>query len=92
MLVLSNGKQIKLFGTSIGIGKTLEIGECYAPNILATTAQPKGDKSEEVQNPHHLTEAEIMEIADFNIRLWLDLKDNLRKFGTTSNKVFRAGD
>ena len=32
--LLSTGKQIKLFGNSIAIGKSLEIGEGYAPNIF----------------------------------------------------------
>ncbi len=32
-LTLSTGKQIKLFGNSIGIGKSLE-AEGYAPNIF----------------------------------------------------------
>ena len=33
--LLSTGKQIKLFGNSIAIGKSLEIGEGYAPNIFS---------------------------------------------------------
>ena len=33
-LYLSSGKQIKLYGTSIAIGKSLEFGEGYAPNII----------------------------------------------------------
>jgi hypothetical protein len=33
-LLLSTGKQIKLFGTSMAIGKSLEIGEGYAPKYF----------------------------------------------------------
>ena len=38
-LVLSTGKQVKLFGSSFAIGKSLEIGEGYAPNIFSFTAE-----------------------------------------------------
>jgi hypothetical protein len=38
-LLLSSGKQIKLFGNSIAIGKSLEIGEGYAPNIFSCIAE-----------------------------------------------------
>ncbi len=34
-LQLSSGKQIKLYGNSVAINKSLEIGEGYAPNILS---------------------------------------------------------
>lgn len=84
VLILGTGKQIKLFGTWIGMGKTLEIGEVYAPNVLTPNTEAG---SEEVINTYHLTEAELMEIADYNIRLWLELKENLRKFGLSS-KIF----
>ena len=41
-----------------------------------------------VSNPYKLTKDELMEIADYNIRLWMDLKDNIRKYGINSTKVF----
>ena len=110
-LILNSGKQIKLFGNSISIGKSLQIGEGYAPNIFSCMEQQQEAKSgvdtskalEEnksinepppretvinVINPYHLSEAEIFEIADYNIRLWLDLKDNIRKYGVNSPRVF----
>jgi len=110
-LKLSTGKQIKLFGNSIAIGNSLEIGEGYAPNIFSCTEQlpetsPIADTSKDssepkavkeqpskkflttVVNPHRLTDREILEIADYNIRLWMDLKDNIRKYGTNNPKVF----
>lgn len=88
-LLLSSGKQIKLFGNSIAIGKSLEIGEGYAPNIFSclsdqTTAKPAGS----ISNPHELTSDEMMELADYNIQLWMDLKANIRKHGTNSPKIF----
>lgn len=88
-ILFSSGRQLKLFGNSIGIGKTLEIGESYTPNILS--ANPV-DVSEEdpttVHNPHRLTREEIMELADFMMHLWLQLKDNIRKNGMDSPKIF----
>lgn len=91
-LVLSTGKQIKFFGSSMAIGKSLEIGEGYAPNIFSCTADLTSDKSTStVTNPHKLTAEEIMEMADYNIRLWMELKDNIRKYGTDNPKIF-TGD
>jgi hypothetical protein len=88
-LLLSSGKQIKLFGSSIAIGKSLEIGEGYAPNIFSCTSEPIAVKSTaSVNNPHDLSSEEIMEMADYNIQLWMDLKANIRKHGLQSAKIF----
>ena len=110
-LMLDSGKQIKLFGNSIAIGKSLQIGEGYAPNIFSCAEQQQVVKStaeagkllqeskpanEQPQkktvtnmiNPYSLTEAEIFEMADYNIRLWMDLKDNIRKYGVNNPKIF----
>ena len=112
-LFLSNGKQIKLFGNSIAIGRSLEIGEGYAPNIFSCIEQKpdeiitpqiikevpgekllkeKTDKksSTSIVNPFRLTSDDLMEIADYNIRLWLDLKDNIRKYGLDNPKIFNT--
>ena len=88
-LHLTSGKQVKLFGNSIAIGKSLEIGEGYAPNILSSIEeQPEAKTSAGVSNPYKLTVDELMEMADYNIQLWMDLKTNLRKYGVESGKVF----
>lgn len=88
-LTLSTGKQIKLYGNSIGIGKSLEVAEGYAPNIFSHI--PNEEKSTPaVSNPHQLTAEEMYELADYSIRLWLDLKDNIRKHGVNSPKVFNS--
>ncbi|MCW3090482.1 MAG: hypothetical protein JWP81_1551 [Ferruginibacter sp.] len=112
-LFLSNGKQIKLFGNSIAIGRSLEIGEGYAPNIFSCIelkpdeiiapqiikevpgeklSKEKPDKklSASIANPFRLTTEDLMEIADYNIRLWLDLKDNVRKYGVDNPKIFNT--
>jgi hypothetical protein len=88
---LSTGKQIKLFGNSIAIGKYLEIGEGYAPNIFSCSPAESAEKATvEVVNPYKLTTEEMMELADYNIRLWMDLKDSIRKYGMNSPKIFNS--
>ena len=89
--LLSTGKQIKLFGNSVAIAKSLEIGEGYAPNIFSGAIDQASEQSTiTVVNPHKLTIEEIMELADYNIRLWMDLKDNIRKHGLNSPKIFNS--
>jgi hypothetical protein len=88
-LLLSSGKQIKLFGNSIAIGKSLEIGEGYAPNIFSCINEQTTPKTPgAVSNPYELTLEEIYELADYNIQLWMDLKANIRKHGLNSSKIF----
>jgi hypothetical protein len=88
-LFLGSGKQIKLFGNSIAISKTLEIGEGYAPNILSGIEEQSDKKTPaSVSNPHRLTSEELMEMADYNIQLWMDLKAGIRKYGVTDPKIF----
>lgn len=89
MFQLSTGKQIKLFGNSMAIGKSLEIGEGYAPNIFSCIEeQQDGKNTPAVSNPHKLTPEEMMELADYNIQLWMDLKANIRKYGLGSPRIF----
>lgn len=88
-LLLTTGKQFKLYGTCIGISKTLEIGEGFVPNIFSCMDGPE-EKLQSVANPHKLSSEELHEIADYNIRLWLDLKENIRKYGANSVRVFNA--
>src|SRR5690242_75938 len=71
VLVLSTGKQIKLYGNSIAIGRSLEIGEGYAPNVFSSS----GDG---ISNPHQLTADELMELADYCMQCWMDLKTEVR--------------
>ena len=88
-LQLSSGKQVKLFGNSVAISKSLEIGEGYAPNILSLVeAQPDNKIPAGLSNLHRLTVDDLMELADFNIQLWMDLKAGLRKYGQVDPKIF----
>jgi hypothetical protein len=90
-LMLSTGRQIKLFGNSMAISPNLEIGEGYAPNIFSNISDQETDKSTSiVSNPHKLTVEDLQELADYNIRLWLELKDNIRKYGVSNSKIFTA--
>lgn len=112
-LYLSTGKQIKLFGNSMAIGKSLEVGEGYAPNIFSYLILPGEEKilpeievktedavkkktrrskknTASVSNPHRLTRDEVLEIADYNIRLWMELKDNVRTLGVTDPGIFHS--
>lgn len=89
VLSFENGKTLKLWGNSVAISKSLEIGEGYAPNLFAYSVSQKDDKANpEVYNPHGLTKEELLELADFQIRLWMDLKDSIRRYGINSVKVF----
>ncbi len=88
-LLLSSGKQIKLFGNSIAIAKSLEIGEGFAPNIFSCINEQTIPKTTTpVSNPYALTAEEIMELADYNMQLWKDLKANIRKHGLDTAKIF----
>ncbi|TYR37397.1 hypothetical protein FXV77_05160 [Sphingobacterium phlebotomi] len=89
ILTLDSGKTIKLWGNSLAIGKSLEIAEAYAPNIFFYAVTQNGDKATPVvSNPHGLTRDELLELADYSIRLWMDFKDAIRKHGINNVKVF----
>ena len=88
-LKLSSGKQIKLFGNSMAIGKTLELGEGYRPNIFACTdGFSESESPASVYNPFRLTRDELIELADYNIQLWMDLKKNIYKHGIDNSMIF----
>ncbi len=89
-LLLSSGKQIELFGSSVAIGKSLEIGEGYAPNIFSCISNEAEDNKTIliVSNPYQLSFIEMMELADYNIQLWMNLKENIRKYGVDNPKIF----
>ncbi|MDF2189830.1 hypothetical protein [Paraflavitalea sp. CAU 1676] len=112
-LILLNGKELKLFGNSIAINKSFQIGEGGTPNILSFTELPsektKPEKPKEpaaegsepqkkepsrksritIFNPYNLTEEELFEVADFQIRIWVEFKDSLRRNGLT-HKLFNS--
>jgi len=88
-LQISSGKQIKLFGNSVAISKSLELAEGYAPNILSLIDDPSDGKTPgSLSNPHKLTVDELMELADFNMQLWMNLKAALRRYGQVDPRIF----
>jgi len=88
-IILTTGKQIRLFGNSVGIGKTLEIGEGYMPNIFSHSMENGGESTDRaIHNPNKLTREEVMELADLMMQYWLQLKNNIRKFGIENPKIF----
>lgn len=88
-LQLSSGKQIKLFGNSMAIGKSLELGEGYRPNIFACNdGVSESNSPASVHNPFRLTRDELIELADYNIQLWMDLKKNIYKYGIDNPLIF----
>jgi hypothetical protein len=112
-LTLSTGKRIKLFGNSMAIGRSLEIGDGGAPNIFSCFEESQEElggiedaetiedlnkrkvkrskkSAAVVLNPHKLTKEEMLEVADFNIRLWMELKDNVREYGIEDPRVFKV--
>ena len=112
-LTLSSGKQLKLYGSSMAIGASLEIGEGSAPNIFTFMEQQPEEKpapenivatesakllkenrnnktTAVIINPFRLSGNDLMEIADYNIQLWMNLKDNIRKHGVASAKTFNT--
>ena len=87
--LFSNGKQIKLYGTGFGITKDLEITEASAPNIFwISEGREDGKPTAIICNPYKLTAEEILEVADYCIRQWMDLKDSVRMHGVDSPRVF----
>jgi len=59
------------------------------PNIFSCIGEQVPAKSSgNISNPHDLSSEEMMELADFNIQLWMDLKANIRKHGLESPKIF----
>jgi hypothetical protein len=88
-LVLSSGKQIKLFGNSVAITKTLELGEGYAPNVLSLVEDQSDSKNPPaLSNPHKLTVDELNDLADFNMQLWMNLKAALRQYNQVDPRIF----
>lgn len=85
----TSGKQIRLHGNSFFISKSLEVGEGIVPNIFSLLEEQTGGRpTASVSNLHKLTPEEIQELADYNIRLWLDLKDSIRRYGVSNPRLF----
>lgn len=94
-LSLSNGKQIQIPGGVVSISKTLELSDYYSRKILFFDPASKNDnKISPVQNIYGLSADEWIEMLDNMIRLMIDLKDNIRKYGIQNPEIFnlKKGD
>lgn len=90
-LVFQNGKQLKLYGNSFSISRNLEIGEGAVPHIFCEGQDMiSGKNNAVVKNPFQLSQDELMELADYNIQLWMDFKSNLRRFGIDNPNLFNS--
>ena len=89
-LTLSSGKSIKMNGNSISITASLEVGEGFTTNVFGLLETSDGERNKPLlSNPFALTVEEIIEIADYNMRLWMDLKEAVREKGVSDTSVFR---
>ena len=89
LLELSNKRQIKLDGHTLCIASSLEIGEGFNRSLLRFDEGSKEGSGPTVINPHSLTAEEIMEISDYMIGLWMQLKDRIRHHGLKSPDIFK---
>lgn len=84
----STGKQIKINGTGIGITRCLEVGEVTPTLFCLNDGKIDGKSVNEISNPFNLTKEELLELADFLIKVCMDFKDSVRKYDLTNPKVF----
>lgn len=84
----STGKQIKINGTGIGITRCLEVGEVTPTIFCLNDGKAEGKPVIEVSNPFKLTKEELLELADFLIKICMDFKDSVRKYDLTNPKIF----
>ncbi|MBZ4189354.1 hypothetical protein [Niabella beijingensis] len=68
------------------------VGGSVDAATTSSSNQQKKTTGGAVQNPFSLTNADLHEIADYNIQLWMNLKNNLRKYGVDNPKVFNRDE
>ncbi|NLU91397.1 hypothetical protein [Chitinophaga sp. Ak27] len=83
-IVFSNGREITAPGGIISITRTLELSDYYSRNVFFV------DSAGKVINIYQLSKDELIEIADLMIRLWMELKDNVRQADIASPAIFKA--
>jgi len=57
-------------------------------DLKAAKPKPIKKPSAVVSNTHRLNRQELEEIADYNIRLWMDLKDKIRQHSLNDVRIF----
>lgn len=90
-ITFSGGRQIKVPGGILSISRTLELADYYSRNVLHYEPEHRKNKDiPPVINIYGLTKEELVEIADCMIQQWIELKDNVRKFGIKNPKIFKV--
>jgi hypothetical protein len=91
IMVFSTGKQIKVPGGIFSILPSLEIADYYSRLVLFYDSDSKKDNTlPAVRNVYGLTKEELIEVADAMIMCWIDLKDNVRKYGIDNPEIFNV--
>jgi len=89
-ILFTNGREIKVPGGILSITRSLELADYFSRNVLYYEPEHKKNKEiAPVGNIHDLTKDELIEVSDCMIQLWMELKDNVRKHGITSEDIFR---
>ena len=91
VLILSSNRSVRLSGHTLCISNSLEIGEGFTKSLFGAAEHVKpGQGQLPVANPHNFSKDELLEIADYNITLWMHLKDRIRQFGIDNPQIFKA--
>lgn len=89
-ILFSSGREIKVPGGILSITRSLELADYFSRNVLYYDREHKKNKEiAPVGNIHTLTKDELIEVSDCMIQLWMELKDNVRRHGITSEDIFR---
>ncbi|MCS3801010.1 hypothetical protein [Niastella sp. OAS944] len=91
IITFSNGRQIKVPGGIFTIISSLELADYYSRLVFFYDHDSKNNKEiTSVKNIYNLTKEELIEVADCMIALWIDLKDNVRRYGVDNPEIFNV--
>ncbi|WP_207510442.1 hypothetical protein [Longitalea luteola] len=91
IITFSSGRQIKVLGGIFSIVSSLELADYYSRLVFFYDHDSKNNKElPSVKNIYNLTKEELIEVADCMIMLWIDLKDNVRKYGIDNPEIFNV--
>ena len=88
-IVFSTGKQIPTNGNAISLWETLEIGWGMLMPSIFSLSSAKINGCHYPENPYQLTETELIELSDLMISQWVELKENIKRYGIESPKLFK---
>src|SRR5688500_18661805 len=91
LITFSNGRQIKVPGGIFSIISSLELADYYSRLVFFYDEDSKSNKEIlSVNNIYNLTKEELIEVADCMITHWINLKDNVRKYGIDNPEIFNV--